>query len=81
MKRIQAPHRLRGPLGDHRGDPLGGVGGHVGQLLGPLFTQGVEERPHHLLVTALAGPYQPARVMVASSVRASYGGSDSLPAT
>jgi hypothetical protein len=36
----------------------------VGQLLGALLAQGVEERPHHRLVATLAGPHQPARVVV-----------------
>ena len=42
MKRIRAADRGRAALGDHVADPVRGIGGHMGDLGGPLDTQGVE---------------------------------------
>src|SRR5690242_21816785 len=64
MERVQAQHRLRGPLGDDVVDPPGAVGGDVGQLGGAVGAEVVEEPPEGLLRAVLPGPDQSAGVVI-----------------
>ncbi len=64
MKRIGAADRGRATLGDHIGDPVRRVGGHMGDLGGPLGAQGIEKPAQGGGVTPWGGPHQSAAVVV-----------------
>jgi len=64
MKRIGAADRVRTPVGDHGGDPVRAVGGHVRDLRATLWPERVEEAGQGGLVPARRGPHQPTRVVV-----------------
>ena len=64
MKRIRTADRGRAPLGHHIGDPVRGVGRHMGDLRAPLRPQGVEKPAQRLGVAPWGSPHQPATVVV-----------------
>ena len=64
MKRIRTADRARAALGDHVGDPVRGVGGHVRDQRAAFGAEGVEEAAQRLRVPAGRGPDQRAGVVV-----------------
>ena len=64
VERVGAPDRVRTALGDHGGDPVGGVRAHVCDQLAPLVAELVEEPSQRRGVAAGGGPHQPAGVVV-----------------
>jgi hypothetical protein len=49
MKRIRTADRARAPLGDHVGDPVRGVGGHVRDQLAAFGAQRIEEAAQYVV--------------------------------
>jgi hypothetical protein len=64
VERVEADDRLGGLVTDRSVDPLGPVGGDVGDLGGPLGAQSVEERFDRGNVTAGRSPDQPSGVVI-----------------
>ncbi len=64
MKRIRTSDRGRTTRGDHVGNPVRRVGGHMRNLGAALGTQRVEKPPQGGGVAARRGPHQPATVVV-----------------
>lgn len=64
MERIRTADRTWAALGDHVGDPVRGISGHMGDLRGALSAQRIEEPPQGGGVTARRGPRQPTRVVI-----------------
>jgi len=64
VERVEAERRLRAALLDDAGDPLAEVAGDELEPRAPLRTERVEEALDGLLVAAVGGPDEPARVVV-----------------
>ena len=64
MERIGAAHRVRGPLGDDPGDPVGHISRNVGEQRRAFGAELVEEHVQRGVVAARAGPHQPAGVVI-----------------
>jgi hypothetical protein len=58
VERVRADHRLRGPLAHDAADPAGAIGRHVGEAVGAVGPEGVEEPGDGRGVAARLGPDQ-----------------------
>jgi hypothetical protein len=61
---VHHPHRVRTPLGDDLGNPVGSIRGHVCDLRCPFLAQQVEEGPQGVGVPARCRPHQAPGVVI-----------------